>query len=125
MLRHLPLLLRLYQTVKIRHLRWAAVLLLLAIGAGSSALGALNFGWQGGVGVPLVLLLAVGVLTWISLLIGMHSHRRNRPRAAILFLAPAAMWGRGKAHSAWLENRNKMVAMVMQRMAMNFMSGGR
>ncbi|MBN9417312.1 MAG: hypothetical protein J0I12_17835 [Candidatus Eremiobacteraeota bacterium] len=125
MLRHLPLLLRLYQTVKIQHLRWAAILLFLAVCAGGSALGTMGYGWQGGVGVPLALLLTVGLLVGISLLIGMHSHRRNRPRAAILFLAPAAMWGRGKAHSAWLENRNKVVAMVMQRMAMNFMSGPR
>lgn len=125
MLRHLPLLLRLYQTVQIRHLRWAAILFFLAVCGGGSALGAMSYGWQGGVGVPAALLLTAGLMLWISLLIGMHSHRRNRPRAAVLFLAPAAMFGRGKAYSAWMESRNKMVAMVMQKMAMNFLSGPR
>ncbi|MBX3172304.1 MAG: hypothetical protein KF760_33175 [Candidatus Eremiobacteraeota bacterium] len=125
MLRHLPLLLKLYQTVQIRHLRLAAILLLLALCGGGSALGALSYGWQGGVLVPLALLLAFGLGMMVSLGIGMHSHRRNRPRAAVLFLAPAAMLGRGPAHSALLENRNKVVALVMQKMAMNFLSGPR
>lgn len=125
MLRHLPLLLKLYQTVQLRHLRLAALLLLLVTCGGSSALGAMSYGWQGGVGAPLLLLLAVGVTVAISLAIGMHSHRLNRPRAAVLFLAPAAMLGRGRAHAALLENRNKAIAMMMQKMAMNFLSGPR
>lgn len=125
MLRHLPLLLKLYQTVQMRHLRLAGILLLLAICGGSSALGAMSYGWQGGVLAPLSLLLAFGLMMVISLAIGMHSHRRNRPRAALLFLAPAAMLGRGRAHGALLESRNKVVAMAMQKMAMNFLSGPR
>lgn len=125
MLRHLPLLLKLYQTVQMRHLRMVAILLMLALCGGGSALGAMSYGWQGGVLVPVSLLLAFGLGIAVSLGIGMHSHRRNRPRAAVLFLAPAAMLGRGRAHAALLENRNKVVAMMMQKMAMNFLSGPR
>lgn len=125
MLRHLPLLLRLYQTVQMRHLRLAALLLLLAVCGGGSALGAMTYGWQGGVAAPLLLLSSLGLMIILSVAIGMHSHRRNRPRAALFFLAPAAIWGRGRAHGALLENRNKVVAAVMQKMAMNFLSGPR
>ena len=46
MLRHLPLLLKLYQTVQLRHLRWAALLFLLVLAGGGSAVGAMTYGWQ-------------------------------------------------------------------------------
>ena len=125
MLRHLPLLLKLYQTVKLRHLRWAALLFLLALCGGGSAIGAMTAGWKGGVLVPLAFAATFALLVALSLTLGMFSHRRNRPRAAVLFLAPAALWGRGRAHAALLENRNKVVALMMQKMAMNYLSGPR
>ena len=125
MLRNLPLLLKLYQTVKLSHLRWAALLFLLALAGGGSAIGAMSYGWQGGVLVPLVFALTFALLLSLSLALGMHSHRHNRPRAAVLLLAPAALLGRGRAHVALLENRNKVVALMMQKMAMSYLSGPR
>lgn len=125
MLRHLPLLLKLYQTVQLRHLRWAALFLLLLLAGGGSAVGAMTYGWQGGVLVPLVFALTVALSMLLSLTLGLHSHRRNRPRAALVFLAPAALLGRGRAHGALLESRNKVVAMMMQKMAMSYLSGSR
>lgn len=125
MLRHLPLLLKLYQTVQLRHLRWAALLLLFLVCGCGSAVGAMTAGWQGGVFVPLVLSVTLALMMCFSLTLGMHSHRRNRPRAALLFLAPAAFLGRGPAHGALLENRNKVVALMMQKMAMSYLSGPR
>ncbi len=125
MFRHLPLLLKLYQTVKLSHLRWAALLFLLTLGGGGSAIGAMTYGWKGGVLVPLLFALSFALLVTLSLALGMHSHRRNRPRAAVLFLAPASLLGRGRAYVALHENRSKVVALMMQKMAMSYLSGPR
>lgn len=131
MLRHLPLLMRIYQTVKLRHLFWAIGLFMLVVCGTGSALGAMNYGWKGGVLAPvallLMMLLALHLWVVISLALGMVSHRRGRTRTALFFLWPAAVFRRydrkGHANQALLENRNRFAAQMMQKMAMNFMSG--
>ena len=130
MLRYLPLLLRVYQSVKMRHLRWAAGLFVLAIcGCGAGA-GAMTYGWQGALLAPLGLLLmmalALHLFIVISLALGMRSYRRKQPRAALMFLWVAAVFRSydrsGKANLALVESRNLVTAQMMQKMAMNFLS---
>lgn len=124
------MLLRVYQSVKIRHLRWAAGLLVLSVCGCGAGIGAMTYGWHGALLAPLGLLvtmaLALHLFIVISLALGMRSYRNKQPRAALLFLWVAAVFRSydrsGKANSALVESRNLVTAQMMQKMAMSFLS---
>ena len=85
----------------------------------------MTYGWKGAMSFAFLFFLSCAAFFGLCLTVGMFGHRRNRPRLAIVFLASAALLGRGPYHSALLENRNKVVALMMQKMAMSYLSGPR
>ena len=121
---------KIYQTVNLRHLRWAALLIVLAVCGTGAGVGAMAYGWQGALLTPLALLVVMGLglhlFIVVSLALGMRSHRRGQPRAALMFLWVAAVFRgydrTGQANTALLESRNLVTAQIMQKMALNFLS---